>query len=73
MRLVVGEELRDARNVVGRDGGRKVAQCSMGASLSTGRAQSSNRWKTTQALCPPKPKLFETATFTSASRASFGT
>jgi hypothetical protein len=29
--------------------------------------------KTTQALWPPKPKLFETATCTSASRDSFGT
>ncbi|GEM_PF-4633301 len=34
---------------------------------------SSKRRKTTQALWPPKPKLFETATLTSASRASFGT
>ena len=37
------------------------------------RRYSSKRSKTTQALCPPKPKLFETATLTSASRASFGT
>ena len=34
--------------------------------------QPSNWRITMQALCPPKPNEFEIATFTSASRASFG-
>jgi hypothetical protein len=36
-------------------------------------AYPANRRSTIDALCPPKPDEFETATPTSASRASFGT
>ena len=55
-------------------GGRRLAQGPLARPcLVRAERYSSNRVNTTQALCPPKPKLFETATFTSASRASFGT